>query len=348
MKLLIIALTVVIFGEAHSLSSITSPRVNFLEEAKSKNFNQNELEILKPIIEFLQLEYNKLSASVDLSRNIKSANIIDSHSFLQLSDLLRTIQPELPSEDESSYYYNVSLPNINNLKGLYSKGLSADEENDIQDIFQENIDDARETIQILIELSNETEAGLITINKIKIIKFIYRMIQKVYGLGIQGGRTAYCTYSSYPAINSTLKEGSQDIGSCYNYTETSIGRLRRDVKTAITDIRANVKELVGIYKKFAKRHSLLGKLLTVFLNIQKISKDIKETKSIALATIEEVKNDGPIIAANIKQCATTSIPEFINNLNQTITDLITCINFVDDSTQGPEPEPESVEESFEI
>lgn len=338
---------VLILGEALSLSSIRNSKINFLEEAKLENFNDDEIEILQPFTDIFQLYYDKLLASTDLSKTAKltnNGNANDNASIFHFHEILQSIQPEATEEETLNFEYDLTLPNTDNLKQVYLKNLSLEEADDIQAILQESINDAHEEISNLIELSNEVEVKFIKINKIKIVKFIYKMVQKVYNLGIRAGRTAYCTYSSTPAINATLQEGSHNIGSCYNYTETSIGRLRKDVKTAISDIRGNVKELIKIYKKFVNRHSLLGKILTVILNVQKVIRDIKETKSIALTTLNEVKTDGPIIAQNIKTCATTSIPDFVVKLNATLTDLLTCITFVDDSTQGPEVEPESEEE----
>ncbi|XP_055907345.1 uncharacterized protein LOC129942443 [Eupeodes corollae] len=322
--------------QSFSIPRVTSSRINFYEEAKAENFNEHELEILKPLINVLQLQYTKISASKDLSRSFEiDGGVNDDQSFIELNNLLLSIQPEFSNDsEESKFSSNDSLPSIKNLNDSLSGVLSLNEANDIQDIFQEQIDEAYQTIHNLIDLCNETEDQIrrISINKIKMVKFIYKMVQKVYALGIRAGRTAYCTYSSIPVINSTLTEGNHEILSCYNYTQTSITRLRKDVRAAIKDIRSNTQELIDIYRKLTKRHSLLGKIITIFVNIRKISKDIQESSSIAIETIEEVKTDAPIIASNTNECATVSISNLVKNLNEYLTDLNTCIKFVDDST----------------
>lgn len=234
---------------------------------------------------------------------------------------------------EATTVYDTTLPTVEEIMGKPDFNSMSKEQQmeflDMQSILQDALDDAQYNLNELVARALSLETNLLKINKPKIITIIFRALRLGYQAAARVGRAAYCTYSHIPQLNASLHSLYEGV-DCYLYTTSLIVKIQNETYNTVKTVKKNIFELAAVYKKVAEKNSLMGKIVSVILNVTKIARSILDTISTAKHVLDSVENQLPTAAKESVNCATNfaaKVPYII----ESVSNVTECILFVDDT-----------------
>lgn len=279
----------------------------------------------------MQLQYDYIiskapqdDAKVDKQfLDLYEATIKEFHS--QFADMLK---------EEATTVYDTTLPTVEEILGKPDFSQMTKEQEleflDMQSLLQDTLDDAQTNINELVARALLLESNLLKLNKPKIVMFVLKVLGMGFNVAARVGRAAYCTYSHIPQLNTSLHSLYEGV-DCYLYTTSLIVKIQNETYQTVMTVKKNVFELAAVYKKVNAKKTLVGKIISIILNVNKIARSILDTISTATHALDSVENQLPSAALEVVNCGSNfavQIPFMI----ESVANVTECILFVDDTT----------------
>lgn len=293
----------------------------------AKELSHDEINALRPLFEELQLQYDFIT-----SKTAEEEFKVDEKLF---ETTLKEFEQQLNQmfDQEATSYYNTTLPTVEQVVGNPNINLMTKEQRmeflDMKSILQDALDEAQLNLNDLVTRALLLETNLLKINKPKIIQLIFKALQMGYKAAARLGRASYCTYSHMPQLNTSL-HFLYDGVDCYLYTTSLIAKIQHEAYQTVKTVKKNVFELAVVYKKVASKNSLMGKIVSVILNVTKIANSILNTIRMANHVLDSIENQLPSAAEGVLNCASDFIPK-IPFMIKSVTNVTECILFVDNT-----------------
>lgn len=293
-----------------------------------------ERNALVPLFEAMQRQYDYIlsEAQQNAAEQNPPEEIVDFEAVYEsIKDEFEQHFGNLFAEQAILTQYDNSLPTVEELIGETSKDMTEEQLNellDMQEILADTLQDAQENIDALIKRAWAIETQFFKLNKPKILGYIHKALKSLFAISVTVRRSAYCTYSHVPQLNTSLHHIYAGV-DCYSYTTSVVVRVQKQTVDSVMAIRKNVFDLADIYKKIAAKHSIFGKLLTAMLNFFKAARRINETIKVAVSAMDALENELPMSVQKILDCG-SNFADSIPQMYETITNLGTCLMYVDD------------------
>ncbi|XP_037952183.1 uncharacterized protein LOC119682752 [Teleopsis dalmanni] len=290
----------------------------------AKDLTPEEINALRPLFNDLQSQYDYIVSMGTDDTNMEELYDATFNEYFA----------SFFESDGETMGYDTSLPTVEELIGesTYFSTLEEQKEmSDLQSILEDTLEEAQTSIDELVKRAITIESQLLKLNKPKIVTYIYKALGVVFKVAVRVSRAAYCTYSHIPQLNTSLHNIYDGI-DCYSYTSKLILKVQTQTVNTVLTIRKNVYNLADVYRKVAGKQSLVGKITTIILNVFKILRNIREAYTTATHAMDALQNELPDAALKSVNCGkdfAATIPDTI----ATVTELTTCIAFVDDSKE---------------
>ncbi|XP_013115962.2 uncharacterized protein LOC106093452 [Stomoxys calcitrans] len=330
-----------------------------------KDLTGDEIKALLPLFEQLQLQYDLI---------MKEANKEDVKVEGEFAKIYEATIKEFDSQfasfmdEDATTVYDTSLPTVEDIMGKPDwenmTPEQRDEFLDIQSILQDTLDETKEGLNELVARAVQIEAELIKINKPKIVMGVLNGLSAIYKVASRVGRASYCTYSHMPQLNASLHQVYDGV-DCYLLTTSLIVRIQNEIYDTVKVLRKTISDLAVVYKKVANKNTLMGKIVSMIMNMKKVTWSVFGALRQAHDVIGLVVTQLPETTSNIYKCGTNMLDN-VPFIVETVSNVTECITFVDNSkpdygfldpensTRIPElyPDPESGEtdsdESWEL
>ncbi|XP_061388873.1 uncharacterized protein LOC133323989 [Musca vetustissima] len=325
---------------------------------------REEVNALRPLFEELQRQYDFIMAEFQ-----KDGNKVDAKFGEVYEATVKDFQEQFASlmQEEATTVYDTSLPTVEEIMGkpdfTQMTPEQINEYLDLQSILQDMLDETQESLNDLVSRALQLESNLLKINKPKIIMAILNALGTMYKVAGRVGRASYCTYSHVPQLNASLHHVYDGV-DCYLFTTKMIVAIQNETYDTVKVVRKTISDLASVYKKVASKNTIMGKIVSMLLNLKKILWSVGSTLRQANRVIDDIVNKMPDATVHVYDCGTTLVDR-LPFVVESVANVTECILFVDDSkpdygfldpedsTRIPElyPDPESGEDidaSFEM
>lgn len=294
-----------------------------------------EISALRPLFEELQLQYDFVASQVSQIVPLADDNFDQQYeaTWKEFEEQFSKILPQ-----HTITTYNTSLPTLEEIIGKPDFSLMAKEQLlemlDLQKILQDTLDDAQISLNELAGRALKLETSLLKlrVNKQKVVTLIYKALQMGYRAAGHVGRAAYCTYSHLPQLNASLHT-LYEAADCFVYTTSLMVTIQNETHQTVTIVRRNIFELAAVYKKVLTKKSLMGKIVTIIMNIKKIAGDVLKTIQTARYALDMVENQLPAAAGEATACGFNVAPQ-IPFVLESVSNVTECIFFKDETMEG--------------
>lgn len=297
---------------------------------EAKDLSHEEINVLRPLFSEMQLQYDFV-ASKTPQQGAKLDEQIEQQYEVTLQEFEQQLNNMFPQEATTKY--DTTLPTVEEIMGKPDFSLMTKEQQmeflDMQSILQDTLDEAQINLNALVAKALILETNLLKLNKPKIIMLILKALKLGYKAAARVGRAAYCTYSHLPQLNTSLHSLYEGV-DCYLYTTSLIVKVQHETYNTVKTVKKNVYELAAVYKKVADKNSIMGKIVSVILNVTKIARSILDTISTAKHVLDGVENQLPTAAQEVASCGSNfavQIPFMI----ESVANVTECILFVDNT-----------------